>query len=611
MKRLNHLLVVPRIVNKVGEWYQFPLGIAYISSCLKQQGFNVRTLNLNNTEGEVALLLRDAIKEHHIDIVLTGGLTGQYGAIKEIVASARLVKPDIVTIVGGGIISSAPEPAMQALEYADYGVIGEGELIVCELCEAIAQGKKIENVPGIIFKDEPGYKVTHGKPLPIDVDALPFPDYKGCGLDELLSAVPNVIGLCEYNTLPIITSRSCPYQCTFCFHPSGQKYRQRSLDNVFSEIDYLVKKYGVKYLSIQDELFGFNMERVKEFCRRIVKYDIKWLAQFRVTDITPELIQLLKASNCATIGFGVESAHNDVLKSMKKKITIEQTNKALELVYNAGIGIQGVLIFGDKEETLETATTSLNWWKEHIHYELQLSAIITYPGTELYRYALAQGIITDPVQFIKDGCPVVRLSKHLTEDQYAWLFEQLASLPRLTHKVPGEARVLKIDYDNACIDIVGTCVTCKSENTWEKVRLFILETLQCKYCGSRHIAPIPADVVDRIDKNIARLVSEFGDVAFWGLNSYIYNLSEKLKIGTNDHVFFVDKSTMRHGLKVAGHPIKPTELISEKAIRCVVVVVVQYYAGLINPIKEEFKNVEHVLSISHLLSDDVRRYTRT
>jgi anaerobic magnesium-protoporphyrin IX monomethyl ester cyclase len=367
-----------------------------------------------------------------------------------------------------------------------------------------------------------------------------------------------------------------------------------------------VQKYGVKYLSIQDELFGYNMARVRAFCERIKKYDINWLAQFRVTDITPELVSLLKDSNCSTIGFGIESAHNDILKSMKKQITIEQTNKALELVHDAGIGIQGVLIFGDKAETIETAKTSLNWWMEHIHYDIQLSAIITYPGTEIYKYALSRGIISDPVQFIKDGCPLVRLS-NMTDDQYNWLFDQLASLPRLTHKTPINPKITNIDYENANINISGDCAVCNINNNWNKVRLFILETLQCRKCGARHIAPIPNEVATRVSNNLNKLVCKFGNIALWGINSYVHALAEMLNIESKEHIFFVDKSVMRQGLNVSGNSILSDQVLNDKSIKCVVVLVVQYYAGLIKPIKDEYQTVKHVLSISRLLSDDIIR----
>ena len=207
-KFMNQLIVVPRIVNTVGDWYQFPLGIAYISSSWRKTGFNLFTANLNNLEGDAYSILKGLIEDHDIRIVLTGGLTGQYGAIKAILSNAKKINKDMITVVGGGIITSAPEHAMQALEFADYGIIGEGEIITSELCTALENGADIRTVAGVVYKSATGYVRTSIQVAPVHLDQLPFPDYKSFGLEQLLKSVPNVIGMCEYNTLPIITSRS-------------------------------------------------------------------------------------------------------------------------------------------------------------------------------------------------------------------------------------------------------------------------------------------------------------------------------------------------------------------------------------------------------------------
>lgn len=597
--KMKLLVVVPRIVNEIGEWYQFPLGIAYISSSLKKACFKVDTLNLNNEFGTVEDILNNRIVEGDIDIVLTGGLTGQYGAVVDVVENTKKTKNDVITIVGGGIITSAPEDAMKALKYVDYGVIGEGEIISCELCAAIENGEDITKVPGVVYSENNTYTRT-GDASPVDIEIIPFPDYEGLGFGELLSSVPNIIGMSEYNTLPIITSRSCPYRCTFCFHPSGTKFRQRSLDSIFAEIDFLSEKYNVKYLSIQDELFGYDMKRVKAFCERIKKYNIKWLANFRVTEVTPELIATLEDGNCATMAFGIESADNRVLKSMRKQITIEQTEKALELVYLSKMGIQGVLIFGDIAETVETANNTINWWKEHIHYGIQLSAIITYPGTALYDYARTEGIIKDPVQYIKDACPLVRLSK-MTDEENNWLLGQIMSLSRMMHINPGKVRIEKIDYEKASMDIVGLCVACNVENEWKQSRLFIHETLTCENCGQRHVAPIPDSIVNILRKSISCLENKYGEIVFWGINSYFYTLAELLGISSHDNIFFVDQSKVRHGVDVAGKAIRSPEIIADRKIKCVVVAVVQYFSGLQKPIKNAYPHVEKILSLSELL----------
>ena len=599
---MNYLIVVPRIVNNLGEYYMFPQGIAYISSALGEAGFNVIKLNLNHIDLPVTQAISNAIKCNNIDVVLTGGLTGQYGAIRTVLESAKRAKNEIISIVGGGIITSAPIYAMQALEIADFGVIGEGEIIVCELCKALESRQSVATIPGVIYKSTSGFVVTEGKSQPVDVNIIPFPDYEGLGLSELMKTVPNIVGMGEESTFPVITSRGCPFRCTFCFHPSGQKYRQRSLDNVFAEIDYLIREYNIKCFAVQDEYFGNNMERVKEFCRRIKPYNIKWWAQFRVTDVTQELVSMLKDSNCSTMGFGIESADDRILKSMNKRITIKDTEKALQLVCDAGIGIQGCLIFGDIAETVETATNSINWWKDHVQYGLQLSLVVTYPGTFLFQYARQNGLIKDPVQFIKDSCPTVKLSE-MSAEEYAWMMQQILSLQRSEACLPREVHSVSINYTRAHMDFTGFCSSCNAENHWSRVRFFIADSITCQHCGTRLYSPMPDAIVDRISNSIKKLVGRYGEICFWGINPYFYSLCGKLGL-SDENITYVDKSDVRQGVNIFGRKVMSTDIIKDRGIECVIVTVPQYYASLAPTIMKEYPCVERLLSISELLPGD-------
>lgn len=591
-KRYNYLIVMPRLVEDVGAWYIFPLGIPYVSSCLKQAGFNVYTLNLNDECGNVSKIIQKYIGKYDIDVVLTGGLSIEYFAIKEILYSVKQYSSDIITIVGGGIITSVPEVGMKVLEYADYGIIGEGEITTTELCYALENAFDINEVNGLVFYGS-GHELMRTMPRQEikDLSLIPFPDYDGFGFRKVTEMMFNELGINTDHAVLMSGSRSCPFQCTFCFHPSGNHYRQRSLDNFFEELDLLVGKYGVKYIFITDELFANKIDRVKEFCSRIKPYNIQWLAQFRVCDITEEMVMMLKDANCSVMGFGLESADNRILKSMRKGITIEQTEKALALVYKYGMQIQGGFIFGDKEETLETATNTLNWWKAHSEYSILLNFITAYPGTPLYKYAVEQGIIADEVQFIKDGCPVVNLSK-MSEDEVKWLGKQIIELPQKTYVLPGGA---EIEFNNVrkSVSVKGKCISCGAENSWPDVQLFSRNFLGCCKCGRRYRIPIPEKVIESVNKNVENLLHKHNNLAFWGCNNSFIDFASHLHVLSNSkNCYLIDIAETKQGIVVGNKVISSPDIISKENIDAVVISAVSYLEVIKKQVTEDYPNIK-------------------
>ncbi len=618
--KLNLLVVIPRIVSRAGEWYQPPMGIAYILAVLKENGYHIHTINLNDSDEKYTTRIKEIINKFSIDGVLTGGVTGQYTAIYDIVSTVKKINNNIFNIVGGGIISSTPYEAMEALEFVDYGVINEGEIVVIKLLEALENNTNIEDVPSIIYKKKPPYKNTSNNlselrkkyyrtivEVPkVDINSLPFPDYDGIGYGKLIKSIPNILGMSELKTLPIVTSRGCPFKCTFCFQPDGESYRVRSMDDVFEEIDYLIKEYDLKYLILIDELFGANQKRVEEFCERIRPYNIKWTGTFRIPQITESNVKLLKQSNFHTASLGIESMDNDILKSMKKKIKREQTENALKLLYNEGIGIQGVLIFGDPEETKESAKNTLDWWMKNVEYDIQLSAIIPYPGTPVYTHGIKKGIISNPIQYIKDGCPLVKLSNHMSDKDYAWLFQQILSLPRERYSFPKNYKLTHLDFKNAKIVLSGQCVHCGNENIWEGVRSFMLESMTCVDCGRRHIAPIPEEFKNNVIKNYELIYKKFGISAFWGINSYFYSFIKSIcsKL-SNFHL--VDRGESRIGVSIENcekNIVKDPSIIDKDKIECIIVTVPSYFSNIKSSVLNSHSSVKSVISIVDLVSND-------
>ena len=433
----NVLLIVPRYFSTQVCGYIMPLGLLYVSSSLKKSGVaNVYTLNLNHQDN-VEQVLRDIILCKSIDIVGTTGISGQFIEVYPLLKMVKEIKPSIVTVVGGGMITADPVPAMEAFDsLADFGVIGEGENTVSELINAISLDLDKASVNGIIYQEHGDWIITERREDIDDLDSIPFPDYEGFDYDKYLETNDEVENGIKYSPVAIIGGRSCKYNCTFCFHPSGSKYRQRSLDSIFLEIDYLVSHYNVNYIALREELFSSDVTRVVDFCERMKSYPLVWSIQLRVDCINDEIVNALVNSNCRYIFLGIESADNRILKSMRKKITIEQVEYALNLTISAGLDTRSTIIFGDSEESMETADNTINWWLENRKKSsIALDMIIAFPGSTIYKVARKNGRIPDPVRFLKDGCPIINLSRNMTDNEYKELVTRISRYNGMSYNI--------------------------------------------------------------------------------------------------------------------------------------------------------------------------------
>ncbi len=429
--KLNVLYIIPRYRTYGMEGhYVMPMGILYVSAYVKRSGIaNVYTLNLNHVSGEEYDILQSYITKNNIDFVGLGGLSGEYSDIFRVVSFVRKINYNVIIQVGGGIMTADPMVTMQAMPDVDFGIIGEGEQTSVELIDAIARGLDVTSVNGIIYRDENELRITNRRVEINDLDTLPFPDYEGFNYAEYLRLNPDLSDEGKkYSQVSVIGGRSCKYNCTFCFHPSGSKYRQRSLDSIFNEIDYLVKNYDISYIALREELFATDNERVRQFCERVRMYDFDWSIQLRIDSINQELVDLLKNTRCRYLFVGVESADDRVLKSMRKGITLTQIERALKMLRDAGLNSRSGVIFGDTVETFESAMFTLDWFKKYYtKYRMFVDMIIAFPGSVLYKRACESGVIPNPVEFLKDGCPIVNVSK-MNDKEFNTLVKQIEEI---------------------------------------------------------------------------------------------------------------------------------------------------------------------------------------
>ena len=640
-KAFNLLLVMPKRNSSSTEIYPFALGLPSISSVLKLIGINVFNLNLCHHDEPIEKIICDYITRHDINAVATGGNSPEYGIIKNIISAIKYIDRSLITIVGGGIISAEPQIAMSALENVDYGVFGEGEVTICELVlylEKNLTGEKrkiefnerlansvnggvkiskfhkqinhvnnISDIKGLIFWDGHKYCKNADRQELQSLDILPWPDYEGFEIEKLLK-IPGsstIGGSGTEGTLFVSSSRSCPFNCTFCFHTSGKKYRQRDISDFINQVEYMIEHYSVKYITIVDELFASNIERVFAFGNAMKKYKgkVKWFASFRVSDITGEMIDLLKVSGCINISIGIESADNRVLKSMRKGITIEQTERALELIYSKGLSTNGGFILGDIAETSESANKTLDFIEKHPEFDLFVNFVCPYPGTYIYKYACSKKIISDPVEYLKKGCPRVNISK-LTNEEYTRLFNRINNFSRKTRRSNLFKAMLihSIDSMNSKVTFSAECAKCGAVNTYKNERIIHDEFLLCPDCNKRNYIDYPKVILGNIDANLKLLLQKHKRVVLWGVLECIIMLSEKLDAMRSSDFYYTDATESKWSHKVSDYiKVFSPDVFNQKDINAVIIAPLNHIFAITEMIKDEYLRVEYFYSANDLV----------
>lgn len=402
------LLVSPRYSSPY-----FPIGLAYVSSYIRQFGHEVTPLNMNHHTAEAGYAeLERLLATHDFDVIGITGLTVAFNAIETMVRFIR-ERSGAKVVLGGGITSCESELVMQTI-HPDFMVVSEGELIFRELLDVITSDGDAARVAGIWYWDGETPRATGDGPSIADLDDLPFPDLELFGIareTELQSTRQITYHETRFHagkTVPITASRSCPFRCTFCYHAGMGKYRRHSMTNVVDHIEQILAKVDATHISIYDELFSANKKRILEFCDLLEQRGLQftWFCQLRVDQLDQELLHRMRAAGCRHISFGFESGSDTVLESMDKKITAAQIARAVELTRNARIGIQANFLFGDPAETDATLAESLVFQREHDLMFVDWSAVIPYPGTRLYQSAVKRGLITDRVAFIRSMCNI-------------------------------------------------------------------------------------------------------------------------------------------------------------------------------------------------------------
>lgn len=398
-----------RVLFIIHDLYQednhFPLGVAYLSAMLKKNNAEVKVFCqdiFHYTNQELA----DYISQEEHDLIGVGFMATRFNeTIRELCKVINENKKGAWLVLGG--FGPAPIPEYMLSETrADIITTGEAEETIAELLNCKTQGTpSFSNVKGIAYQIN-GKIYTNEKRKPIfHLDSIPFPAWSLFPMDRYTTCL-NLFNMeKDDKVLGILTSRGCVGKCSFCYRME-KGIRVRSIDNVIEEMKILKERYGVNYFFIQDELFVFSKKRIFEFAKALQKNNlkIKFACDCRVDIFDEEIAKCMVDIGCQFFDFGFESADQEVLNKMHKKVTVEQNIRAAEIVNKfKGIGMGLNFLWGNFGDTEKTIRKNVDFIKKYntYHHLRTIKPVTPYPGSPLYYEAIKMGKLKGPEDFFE------------------------------------------------------------------------------------------------------------------------------------------------------------------------------------------------------------------
>lgn len=351
-----------------------PLGIAILAAhLLEAGGYEVRLLDDSIEELET---LREGME--WADVVGISALTPNARRARELGQMARqeFKRP---VIMGGPHPTTNPEFFLES-GAADFCVQGEGDETFPELLQNLDTPEAWDDIQGITFMRDGEQVATPRRPLVQDVDALPYPAYH-------LYDIPKYMRLMVNPGVTLITSRGCPYACTFCdAEMTPRQYRAMSPERVVNLIEMLIERYNPPQMMFFDDLFTIQRKRVIAICKEIVKRGLhfEFACESRLDTMDFELLRWMRKAGCVKIYYGLESGSPELLITMKKGLTVEKMEAAAKLNREVGMWFKYFLIYGFPEERASDHRKTEEVIRKTRPDSICLSLLQPIPGTAVY-----------------------------------------------------------------------------------------------------------------------------------------------------------------------------------------------------------------------------------
>ena len=387
-----------------------PLGVSYVAAAFEAAGCQVKIIDyiVSKYTPEKLKAELDAFEP---DIVGATSVTMNFPVAADIVRTAKRHCPSILTVMGGPHVSFDAFRTLETYPEIDLLVLGEGERTIMELVPFLEDRSRWPDIRGLAFRNKGNIVVTEPRELIDDLDSIPLP-------------ARHLLPLSRYRALgfpvSIITSRGCPNTCIFCqgTRMVGKKVRYRKVESVMEEIEEILA-YGMTRINVADDLFTANKRRVREVCGQIIKRNLafRWSAFARVNTVDREILDMMRHAGCDAISFGIESGNPEMLKRVRKGITLEQARRAVALCKETGILAHASFMVGLPGESPETLAKTSEFAKS-LGIDYGYHFLAPFPGTDV-REKIADydlEILTDDWTRYDANSAIVRTSRLSPEE---------------------------------------------------------------------------------------------------------------------------------------------------------------------------------------------------
>lgn len=353
------------------------------------QGFVNYLENLRDLNAPIWAEIGNTIKEHHPSVVGITAKSQNFTSACIVAGIVKSIDKNILVIVGGPHASIAKNEVLKD-PMIDISVIGEGEETLVDILDSIDGGRPLSSVKGIIYRQGDDIIENTHRELISDLDSLPFP--VNVAQKALLDFDKYPLQAFKY----MFAIRGCPYNCSFCGSRNiwGRKPRSRSLENIIAEIQE-IRKIGIDYIHFDDDTFGVRKTFIKELCDSIKRNcpGLSWSCELHVKLVDDETIAVMKSAGCRSIQIGIESGSNEMLKLIRKNITIEEALNAARIIKKHKIVLQTFFMVGFPHETEDTLNKTISAIYNFPSDSIICSTFTPYFGTELFDYCKEQGTI--------------------------------------------------------------------------------------------------------------------------------------------------------------------------------------------------------------------------